>query len=87
MVIGKKEMSSITFSNKGVMGVFCSGSLVMMLLMCGSMVTFATVLPSATPLSIISASLFGPMIIAIGMLLSAYKVNEVHPELLRLAAE
>ena len=86
MIVGKKGMSAITFSTKGVMGVFCSGSLVMMLLMCGSMVTFATVLPSATPLSVISASLFGPMIIVIGMLLSAYKVNEVHPELLRLAA-
>jgi uncharacterized membrane protein YdjX (TVP38/TMEM64 family) len=80
---GKVKM----MTNKGIFGVFCSGSLTMMLLMCACMVATATVAPAANPLTIISAAIFGPVIITVLTSFMAYKVAEANPNMLRLTAE
>ena len=71
----------------GVSTVFTTGAVSMMLVMCACMILTAAILPSAAPLTIISAAIFGPILMAVGTAAGAYKVKQfiaTSPDALRL---
>jgi hypothetical protein len=51
------------YNGNVIFTAFCGGALTMMIIMCACMLFTATLAPSALPLTIISAAIFGPAIL------------------------
>jgi hypothetical protein len=67
--------SIVKFNGNILLTAFCGGALTMMIVMCACMLFTATFIPSAVPLTIISAAIFGPALIGVGTGVTAMKLT------------
>ena len=67
--------SIVKFNGNILLTAFCGGALTMMIVMCACMLFTATFIPSAVPLTIISAAIFGPALIGVGTGVTAMKLS------------